>query len=80
MAFVKKTWKDRISQYPNRRTINDGVMVRQVTVARDEGTITEAGDGFTATNMNDLEDRIETAFGDMVIMTAAEAHTIWNNA
>lgn len=80
MAFVKKTWKDRISQYPNRRTINDGVMVRQVTVARDEGNITEAGDGFTATNMNDLEDRIETAFEDMAIMTAAEAHTIWNNA
>ncbi len=58
MAFAKKTWKDRVSQYPNRRTINDGVVTKQVTVGRDEGTITEQGDGFTASNMNDLEQRI----------------------
>ena len=62
MSFVKKTWKDRVSQFPNRRTINDGVVTKQVTVGRDEGTITEAGDGFTASNMNDLEQRIEDGF------------------
>lgn len=61
MAFVKKVWKDRISEYPNRRTINDGYVTKSVTVGRDEGTITEAGDAFNATNMNDLEDRIEAA-------------------
>ena len=61
MAFVKKTWKDRISEYPNRRTINDGYVTKQVTVARDEGTVTEAGDAFNASNMNDLENRIEAA-------------------
>ena len=59
MAFVKKTWKDRLSQYPNRRTINDGIIQKTVTVARAEGTVTEAGDSFNAANMNDLEDRIE---------------------
>ena len=61
MAFVKRTWKDRISEYPNRRTINDGTVTKQVTVARDEGVITEAGDSFSATNMNDLETRIANA-------------------
>ena len=63
MAFVKRTWKDRISEYPNRRTINDGTITKQVTVARDEGTITEVGDSFNATNMNDLETRIANAIG-----------------
>ena len=100
MAFVKRTWKDRISQYPNRRTINDGYVTKQVTVGRDEGTITEQGDSFDASNMNDLEQRIEDAIneagttytaGDNIsidnsainvtgFMTAAEAHTVWNNA
>lgn len=67
MSFVKKTWKDRISEYPNRRTINDGYVTKQVTVGRDEGTITEAGDAFNAETMNDLEDRIEAGFisGDL---------------
>lgn len=100
MAFVKKTWKDRISQYPNRRIINDGYVTKRVTVGRDEGNITEAGDPFNASNMNDLEQRIEDAIneggttytaGDNIdltndvisvtgFMTAAEAHTVWNNA
>ena len=28
MSFVQKTWVDRISEYPNRRTINDGVITK----------------------------------------------------
>lgn len=63
MAFVKKAWKDRQVQYPNRRTINDGRTTKVVTVGRDEGTITEAGDAFNAANMNDLENRILAACG-----------------
>lgn len=61
MAFVKKTWKDRSSQYPNRRTINDGYTTKVVTVGRDEGVVTEEGDAFNASNMNDLENRILAA-------------------
>ena len=61
MGFVKKTWTNRISEYPNRRTINDGYVTKVVTVGRDEGTVTQAGDAFTAENMNDLETRIESA-------------------
>ena len=61
MSFVKKTWKDRISEYPNRRTINDGYVTKVVTVGRAEGTITQEGDAFSPENMNDLETRIEEA-------------------
>ena len=61
MSFVKKTWKDRISEYPNRRIINDGYVSKPVTVSRDEGVITEAGDSLSAANMNDTEDRIFNA-------------------
>ena len=63
MAFATKTWKDRISEYPNRRTIDDGYVTKVVTVGRDEGTVTEAGTPFNATEMNDLESRIATAIG-----------------
>lgn len=63
MAFVKKTWKDRISQYPNRRTITDeNGVTKPVTVGRAEGEVTQEGDAFSASNMNDLEVRIESAF------------------
>lgn len=63
MAYNKKTWKDRVVQYPNRRTINDGFTTKTVTVGRSEGIVSEEGDGFTADNMNDLENRILAAFG-----------------
>lgn len=72
MAFVQKTWNDRISEYPNRRTINDGVTTKVVTVGRDEGVITAAGDAFSAHNMNNLEQRIADAFGNTPTYTAGE--------
>lgn len=63
MGFVKKIWKDRIVQFPNRRTINDGYTTKTVTVGRDEGNVTEPGDMLNADSMNDLENRILAAFG-----------------
>lgn len=86
MAFVTKTWKDRISEYPNRRTINDGTVTKVVTVGRDEGTVTEAGDGFTAENMNDLETRIANAISggawtDVTgTLTAGQTSIVLSNA
>ena len=62
MAFIQKTWNNRISEYPNRRIINDGVVSKVVTVSRDEGTVSQVGDAFNASNMNDLEERIAEAF------------------
>ena len=78
MAFIKKIWKDRISQFPNRRTINDGYVTKQVTVGRDEGTITEQGDAFDASNMNDLEQRIEDCYGDVQALVGSEVAAQYN--
>lgn len=66
MGFTKKTWKNRIAEYINRRllTMEDG-STNLVTVARDEGTISQEGDAFNAANMNDLEDRIEAEFNEI---------------
>lgn len=66
MGFIKKTWKNRIAEYINRRrlTMEDG-SASLVTVARDEGTISQEGDAFNAANMNDLEDRIAAGFEEI---------------
>lgn len=60
MGFTKKTWKDRVSEYPNRRRLvkTDGT-TEIVTVEREEGSVSVEGDAFDAETMNDLEDRIE---------------------
>lgn len=66
MAFVKKTWKNRIAEYINRRLLtNEDGSTNLVTVARDEGTISQEGDAFNAANMNDLENRIAAEFDEI---------------
>lgn len=66
MGFTKKTWKNRIAEYINRRLLtNEDGSTNLVTVARDEGTISQEGDAFNAANMNDLEDRIEAEFNEV---------------
>lgn len=67
MAFQTKEWKDRISQYANRRKLTDvsNDTTQTVVVSRDEGTITQEGDAFSAENMNGLESRIFTAFSEI---------------
>lgn len=64
MSFNKFTWVDRSSEYPSRRTITDtSTGVSQVaTIVRNEGTVTEQGTPFNATNMNSLENRIDAMF------------------
>lgn len=65
MAFSKKTWQNRVSEYANRRRLIDSSNNESVvTVQRYEGTVTQEGDAFNAANMNDLEDRIDTAISD----------------
>ena len=63
MAFVKKTWSDRVAEFINRRllTYEDGT-TELVTVTREEGTISSEGDAFNAETMNDLEKRIDEEF------------------
>lgn len=66
MAFKQKTWTDRVAEFINRRllTKEDG-STELVTVARSEGTVSTEGDGFTAANMNDLEQRIADEFSEL---------------
>lgn len=68
MAFAKKTWKDRLVEFAGRRNLTrvagsvDGTLV--VDVSRNEGTVSQAGDAFSAANMNDLEQRIADEFSE----------------
>ena len=66
MAFSKKTWLDRIAEYPTRRRLkkSDGTD-EIVTVSREEGAISQEGDAFSAENMNDLEERVANEFDSL---------------
>lgn len=66
MGFIKKIWKDRISEFPTRRSLTktDGSS-ELVTVARSEGMISEEGDAFSAENMNDFENRVANGFSEL---------------
>lgn len=62
--FTKKTWKNRLSEYPTRRKLTkENGTTELVTVARSEGTVSQEGDAFSAANMNNLENRISKAIG-----------------
>ena len=66
MAFVKKTWKDRIAEFPTRRRLTKSNGDSElVTVAREEGTLSQEGDAFSAENMNDLESRVDNAISEI---------------
>lgn len=62
--YLPKNWKDRDVEHPGRRTITDVISgtSQTVDVIRSEGTVTEPGDAFIASTMNDLEGRIGSAF------------------
>lgn len=64
--WVKKVWKNRITEFPTRRTLTkeDGSS-EIVTVTRNEGTVSEEGDAFDADTMNNLEERIDAGFADV---------------
>lgn len=73
MGFIKKIWKDRISEFPTRRSLTktDGTS-ELVTVARSEGMISEEGDAFSAENMNDFENRVANGFNELTEKILAE--------
>ena len=67
MAFVPKEWKARLVEFAGRRTLTN-VSTGETAVydvARNEGTVSQEGDAFSAANMNDLETRISTEFGEI---------------
>lgn len=65
MAYEKKTWENRQSEFPNRRTLApvDG-QENTYDVTRAEGLVMEEGDAFDQESMNDLENRIYSGFAD----------------
>jgi len=66
MAFIKKEWKDRLSEFAGRRRLTNIDTGEEMTVdvERDEGLVSQTGDSFSGKNMNDLEGRIEAAFAE----------------
>ena len=78
MAFVKKTWKDRIAEFPTRRRLTKSNGDSElVTVTREEGTISQEGDAFSAENMNDLERRVDDAISE--INSNLNMKLLWEN-
>lgn len=78
MAFLRKTWKDRITEYPTRRKLKKADNTTElVTVTREEGTVSEEGDAFNAENMNNLEERVGEEFDALnAYLTSAELFRI----
>lgn len=77
MAFTKKTWKDTIAEFPNRRIITDTAdnTSKTVTVARSVGTVSQEGDSWSASNMNGMEQRIADAFDGCLEVVSFDAST-----
>ena len=67
MSFERKTWEDRVSQYPTRRKIIDVDTGTESTVdvERAEGEVASAGTPLSAEMFNDLEGRIAVEFDNV---------------
>lgn len=64
MAFVTKEWKDRLVEFAGRRKLKNVTSGAETVfdVSRSEGAVSQAGDAFSAANMNNLEQRIKKEF------------------
>lgn len=64
MSYNRKTWQNRNSEHPYRRTLTDTTSgtSQTVDVIRAEGVITTEGDAFDANTMNNMEARIADEF------------------
>ena len=70
--FTAKEWKNRLVEFAGRRSLKN-VSTNETAVydvTRNEGQVSQEGDSFSATTMNDLEQRISDAFAE-----AEEANT-----
>ena len=64
MAYVKKTWKARQGVGLNKYT--DSISGQTFALLNTPDSVSQAGDAFTAANMNDLENRIDTGKVDKI--------------
>lgn len=58
MSFNKKTWKNRITEHPERRYLAPTSTENEYDVIRREGEVIQEGDFLDANTLNDLEERI----------------------
>lgn len=67
MSFITKEWKDRLVEFAGRRKLTNVSSGEEmvVDVSRSEGHVSQAGDAYSAANMNDLEQRIADGFGQV---------------
>ena len=81
MAYEKKTWKNRQSEHPNRRTLTpvDG-QENIYDVTRAEGLIMEEGDAFDQEEMNNLEERISNSFSELSSVTVTLPSSGWQGS
>jgi hypothetical protein len=63
--FTKKVWKDRQSQHPTRRRLIPTGIENVYDIERVEGQVTEQGNAYDEDNMNDVENRVYNAFGNL---------------
>ncbi len=81
MGFSKKTWNDRLVEHAGRRKLTNVATgaTETVDVTRAEGTESQAGDMFNATNMNDLESRTYNAFDEIIktYTNVSVAASVW---
>lgn len=63
MAYQSKTWKNRAGTGLNK--YKDSVSGDTLELINTPDSVTEAGDAFSAANMNDLERRIAAGFADI---------------
>jgi hypothetical protein len=62
IGYIKTLWQDRAVQYPNRYD-KSGETSTSVTLVANPGTVTQAGTPVNATNMNKIENAIESILG-----------------
>lgn len=74
MAYSKRTWLQRIVAFPGRRQLGATGTTDVYDVSRAEGDIIQEGDAWTALNMNDFEDRIETGLDEKLDKTSVVAN------
>lgn len=80
MPFTKKTWEDRLVEFAGRRKLTDATTqaVQTVDVTRDEGNVSREGTAFSASNMNDLEQRIADCVSAMETTFQGGVDTLYN--
>lgn len=78
MAYQSKTWKNRAGTGLNK--YKDSVSGDTLELTNTPDSVTEAGDAFSAANMNDLESRIANGFADIDVDPDLEQLLLNDNA